>query len=108
MQRRRLQKRLGRIAVVADGAHAFGAVKKGKHSGEIREFYELFFSCRKNLTTAEGGAVVWKDIEGVDNEEIYKQIYAPVSYMDNPRTHWQKHSLAPGNMTSWRPILSAI
>ena len=67
------QKKMGRIAVVADGAHAFGATKNGKHSGEIADFTSFSFHAVKNLTTAEGGAAVWRDIDGIDNEEIYKQ-----------------------------------
>nr|WP_288744117.1 DegT/DnrJ/EryC1/StrS family aminotransferase [uncultured Mediterraneibacter sp.] len=68
-----IQKKMGRIAVVADGAHAFGATKNGKHSGEIADFTSFSFHAVKNLTTAEGGAAVWRDIDGIDNEEIYKQ-----------------------------------
>ena len=68
-----IQKKMGRIVVVADGAHAFGATKNGKHSGEIADFTSFSFHAVKNLTTAEGGAAVWRDIDGIDNEEIYKQ-----------------------------------
>ena len=68
-----IQKKMGRIAVVADGAHAFGATKNGKHSGEIADFTSFSFHAVKNLTTAEGGAAVWRDIDGINNEEIYKQ-----------------------------------
>lgn len=68
-----LQKKIGRIAVVADGAHAIGAVQNGKRCGEIADFTSFSFHAVKNLTTAEGGAVTWRNIEGVDNEELYKQ-----------------------------------
>lgn len=68
-----LQKKIGRIAVVADGAHAIGAVQNGKRCGEIADFTSFSFHAVKNLTTAEGGAVTWRDIESVDNEELYKQ-----------------------------------
>ena len=68
-----IQKKMRRIAVVADGAHAFGATKNGKHSGEIADFTSFSFHAVKNLTTAEGGAAVWRDIDGINNEEIYKQ-----------------------------------
>lgn len=68
-----LQKKIGRVAVVADGAHAIGAVRCGKRCGEIADFTSFSFHAVKNLTTAEGGAVTWRDIEGVDNEELYKQ-----------------------------------
>lgn len=68
-----LQKKIGRVAVVADGAHAIGAVRDGKRCGEIADFTSFSFHAVKNLTTAEGGAVTWRDIEGVDNEELYKR-----------------------------------
>lgn len=68
-----LQKKMGRIAVVADGAHAIGAIRNGKRCGEIADFTSFSFHAVKNLTTAEGGAVTWRDIESVDNEELYKQ-----------------------------------
>lgn len=69
-----MQSKIGRIAVVADGAHAFGAMRNGKHCGEIADFTSFSFHAVKNLTTAEGGALVWRDIEGVDNDSIYKQL----------------------------------
>ena len=68
-----LQGKLGRIAVVADAAHAFGAMRDGKHCGEIADFTSFSFHAVKNLTTAEGGALVWRDIDGVDNDALYKQ-----------------------------------
>lgn len=69
----KIQRQLGRIAILADGAHAFGAQQKGKRCGEIADFTSFSFHTVKNLTTAEGGALVWRDIQGVDNEELYKQ-----------------------------------
>lgn len=69
----KIQRQLGRIAILADGAHAFGAQQKGKRCGEIADFTSFSFHAVKNLTTAEGGALVWRDIQGVDNEELYKQ-----------------------------------
>ena len=68
-----LQRKIGRVAVIADGAHALGAEKEGKRCGEVADFTSFSFHAVKNLTTAEGGALVWRDIEGVDNEELYKQ-----------------------------------
>lgn len=68
-----LQKALGRIAVLADGAHAFGAIHKGKMCGEIADFTSFSFHAVKNLTTAEGGAAVWREIPGVSSEELYKK-----------------------------------
>lgn len=68
-----VQKRIGRIAVIADAAHSFGAVREGKFSGEIADFTSFSFHAVKNLTTAEGGAVTWKSIEGISDEDIYTQ-----------------------------------
>ena len=68
-----LQRNIGRVAVIADGAHALGAEKEGKRCGEVADFTSFSFHAVKNLTTAEGGALVWRDIEGVDNEELYKK-----------------------------------
>lgn len=68
-----VQKRIGRIAVIADAAHSFGAVRDGKVSGEIADFTSFSFHAVKNLTTAEGGAVTWKSIEGISDEDIYTQ-----------------------------------
>ncbi len=72
-----IQKAIGRIAVVADAAHAFGAKKKlggeWKMCGSIADFTSFSFHAVKNLTTAEGGALTWKEIPGIDDEWIYKQ-----------------------------------
>ncbi|HJA65287.1 MAG TPA: DegT/DnrJ/EryC1/StrS family aminotransferase [Candidatus Mediterraneibacter cottocaccae] len=68
-----IQKKIGRVAVLADGAHALGAERDGVRCGKIADFTSFSFHAVKNLTTAEGGAATWKDIEGVDNDELYKQ-----------------------------------
>ena len=68
-----IQKAFGRIIVMADAAHAFGAIWHNKKCGEVADFTSFSFHAVKNLTTAEGGAVVWKDIKGIDNDEIYKR-----------------------------------
>ena len=69
----RIQQKKGRILVMADCAHALGASRKGKMAGEIADFTDFSFHAVKNFTTAEGGASTWKDIIGIDNEEIYHQ-----------------------------------
>ncbi len=73
-----LQKVIGRVAVVADTAHALGAKRKGKRIGEIADFSNFSFHAVKNFTTAEGGALTWKRIEGVNDEELYHlaQLYS--------------------------------
>ena len=68
-----IQKKMGRIFVIADGAHSFGSMRKGVHSGNVADFTSFSFHAVKNLTTAEGGAVTWKDIDGADNEELYRE-----------------------------------
>lgn len=69
-----IQKALGRIAVMADTAHAFGASRKGVMAGNIADFSSFSFHAVKNLTTAEGGALTWRNIEGIDNEDIYHRL----------------------------------
>lgn len=69
-----IQKALGRIAVCADTAHAFGASRLGKMAGSIADFSSFSFHAVKNFTTAEGGALSWRSIPGIDDEEIYHQI----------------------------------
>lgn len=69
-----IQRAMGRISVNADAAHAFGASWHGKRVGSIADFTAFSFHAVKNLTTAEGGALTWRDIPRIDNEAIYKQI----------------------------------
>ena len=69
-----LQTALGRIAVLADTAHAFGAVRMGRPAGCLADFSAFSFHAVKNLTTAEGGALTWNEIEGVDSAELYRQL----------------------------------
>ena len=68
-----IQKAIGRVIVMADAAHAFGATWKGKPVGSVADFSNFSFHAVKNFTTAEGGAVAWRDIEGIDNEVLYHQ-----------------------------------
>lgn len=69
-----IQEKIGRISVIADGAHSFGAKQKNKKSGNIADFTSFSFHAVKNLTTAEGGAVTWREVEGVDSNEIYQHL----------------------------------
>lgn len=68
-----LQKTIGRVIVMADAAHAFGATWKGRPVGSIADFSNFSFHAVKNFTTAEGGAATWRSIEGVDDEALYHQ-----------------------------------
>ena len=68
-----IQKAFGRVIVLADAAHAFGARWHNRMCGEVADFTSFSFHAVKNLTTAEGGAVTWRPIEGIDDECLYKQ-----------------------------------
>jgi len=91
----RIQKTLGRVAVVSDSAHSFGASRKGKMAGTLADFSSFSFHAVKNLTTAEGGAAVWNSIPGIDDDELYHmyQLYS---------LHGQdKDALAKSKLGSW-------
>ncbi|MCI5791460.1 MAG: DegT/DnrJ/EryC1/StrS family aminotransferase [Clostridiales bacterium] len=90
-----IQRAMGRIAVCADTAHAFGAERHGKKVGSIADFSSFSFHAVKNLTTAEGGALTWKSIEGIDDEDIYKKIQLYSLHGQN------KDALAKTKLGSW-------
>ena len=90
-----IQEAMGRIAILADGAHAFGASREGKMEGEIADFTSFSFHAVKNLTTAEGGAAVWRTIPGIDNEDIYNQ------YMLYSLHGQNKDALAKTQLGNW-------
>ena len=69
----RIQQTLGRVLIFSDCAHGLGASRNGKMTGSIADFTSFSFHAVKNFTTAEGGAATWRDIPGIDNEEIYHQ-----------------------------------
>ena len=90
-----LQKIMGRVLVLADSAHAFGAQRKGKMCGEIADFTCFSFHAVKNLTTAEGGALTWRSIEGVANEWVYNQFQLLSLHGQN------KDALAKTQLGAW-------
>lgn len=69
----KIQEAIGRVIVVADCAHALGAEWHGKKAGEIADFTSFSFHAVKNFTTGEGGASTWRNIPGIDDEELYRQ-----------------------------------
>ena len=69
-----IQKAFGRVIVSTDAAHAFGATWHGKKIGSVADFTSFSFHAVKNFTTAEGGALTWRSREGIDNEELYRQL----------------------------------
>lgn len=90
-----IQKKFGRVIVLADAAHSFGATYKNKKSGEVADFTSFSFHAVKNITTGEGGAVTWRTVRGLDNQEIYQ------SYM-NLSLHGQtKDALAKTKLGAW-------
>lgn len=66
-----IQKAIGRVIVVADAAHSFGAVYYGQKSGSVADFTSFSFHAVKNLTTAEGGALTWRTIPGISDDDLY-------------------------------------
>ncbi|MBQ6999064.1 MAG: DegT/DnrJ/EryC1/StrS family aminotransferase [Clostridia bacterium] len=69
-----IQKALGRVAVIADTAHAFGAKRDDKMAGDMADFSATSFHAVKNMTTAEGGALTWRAIDGISDDDIYRQL----------------------------------
>ena len=90
-----IQKAYGRVIVLADAAHAFGAKWHGKKCGEIADFTSFSFHAVKNLTTAEGGALTWRNHDGVDNESLYKQFQLLSLHGQN------KDALAKTRLGAW-------
>lgn len=93
--RTKLQSAIGRITVLADSAHGFGAQRQGLKSGRFADFTSFSFHAVKNLTTAEGGAVVWKSIDGIDDEWVYNQ------YMLASLHGQSKDALAKTKLGAW-------
>ena len=68
------QETLGRVLILADSAHGYGASRNGHKSGQCADFTSFSFHAVKNFTTGEGGGLVWRELDGIDDEEIYKKI----------------------------------
>ena len=90
-----IQKAFGRVIVLADSAHAFGAQWHGKMCGEVADFTSFSFHAVKNLTTAEGGALTWRTVLGVDDETLYKQFQLLSLHGQN------KDALAKTRLGAW-------
>ena len=89
------QRSIGRIVILADAAHSFGAKYKGEQSGETADFTSFSFHAVKNLTTAEGGALTWKDIPEINNKRIYKEFMLLTLHGQS------KDALAKTELASW-------
>ena len=90
-----IQQAFGRIIVMADAAHAFGARRHGRMCGEIADFTSFSFHAVKNLTTAEGGALTWRPIPGIDDDRLYKQFQLLSLHGQN------KDALAKTRLGAW-------
>ena len=109
------QEKLGRIAVVADGAHALGSVYKGVKVGAVADFTTFSFHAVKNFTTAEGGSVTWKGNPNFDNEELYKefQIYSlhgqtKDALAKTKAGSWEYDIVIPGYKCNMTDIMASI
>lgn len=71
--RNEIQEAIGRVVIVADAAHAFGATWHGRKIGSVADFTSFSFHAVKNFTTAEGGALTWRNVEGIDNDALYHE-----------------------------------
>lgn len=87
-----MQSLFNRIIVISDGAHVIGASRNGKMAGNIADFTTFSFHAVKNLTTAEGGAVTWRNIEGLNNDELYRN-YQLLSLHGQSKDAFQKSQL---------------
>ena len=111
----KVQEAMGRIAVIADASHAFGAMRKGKMCGEIADFTAFSFHAVKNLTTAEGGAVTWREIPNYSSEEIYHffMLYSLHGQTKDALSktkvgQWEYDILLPGYKCNMTDIMAAI
>lgn len=110
-----IQEAIGRVAIIADGAHSFGAKYNGKMSGEVADFTSFSFHAVKNLTTAEGGAVTWRQIDGFSSEDIYKK-YMILSLHGQTKDalsktkigSWEYDILEPAYKCNMTDIMAAI
>ena len=111
----KVQEAMGRIAVIADASHAFGAMRKGKMCGEIADFTSFSFHAVKNLTTAEGGAVTWREIPNYSSDEIYRSfmLYSLHGQTKDALSktkvgQWEYDILLPGYKCNMTDIMAAI
>lgn len=110
-----IQKKIGRVAVISDCAHGFGAEWKGKKAGLIADFTCFSFHAVKNLTTAEGGAVTWNPALGLDDDEFYRglQIYSlhgqtKSALSKNQPGAWEYDIIGPYYKCNMTDIMAAI
>lgn len=110
-----IQECMGRIAVIADSAHAFGALYRGKKAGEIADFTSFSFHAVKNFTTAEGGAITWRTIRGIDNADIYSNLRLLSLHGQNKsafekaqKGSWEYDIISPAYKCNMTDIMASI
>lgn len=111
----KIQKQFGRIIVLADCAHGFGANRNGVMAGALADFTCYSFHAVKNLTTAEGGAVTWKRGLGLDDEAVYKEFQllslhgqTKDALNKNKLGAWEYDIVAPYYKCNMTDIMAAI
>ena len=111
----KIQEAFGRVIVLADAAHSIGATYKNKMSGSVADFTSFSFHAVKNLTTAEGGAVTWQDIEGFDNEDIYHEFMllslhgqSKDAFTKNQLGAWEYDIVAPNFKCNMTDIMASF
>jgi len=110
-----IQALFNRIIVMADSAHAFGATRKGKKCGQVADFTCFSFHAVKNLTTAEGGAVVWRNDLGLDDDFLYREymLYSlhgqsKDALAKSQKGAWEYDIVYPGYKCNMTDVLAAI
>lgn len=110
-----IQALYNRVIVMADAAHAFGAERKGLKCGQVADFTCFSFHAVKNLTTAEGGAVVWRDVPGLDNDELYQEFMlyslhgqSKDALAKSKKGSWEYDIVFPGYKCNMTDIMAAI
>ena len=111
-----MQRALSRICILADAAHSFGSTKDGIKSGALADISCFSFHAIKNLTTAEGGAMTWLPMSGVDDEEIYRRLMLlslhgqtkdALAKMQSPG-NWEYDIVTPGYKCNMPDIMAAL
>lgn len=110
-----IQEKIGRIAIIADAAHSFGAKDKNRMSGSIADFTSFSFHAVKNLTTAEGGATTWRSIDGIDDDRLYNQFMLwslhgqnKDALNKNKAGQWEYDIKIPGYKCNMTDIMASI
>ena len=110
-----LQKSFGRVIVVADGAHALGAQWRGQMVGAIADFTSFSFHAVKNFTTGEGGALTWRNLQGIDNEKMYKEFQlltlhgqSKDALEKSTLNSWEYDIIYPGYKRNMTDVIAAI